>query len=522
MEPQQQAAEKQQVMVPIHPTAITTPTGLIMVWGFEHVSTKMLDVLKTMLSHDAFERVYHGVKSVVFRTDGYPKKGDKAICASFAPDTCGISINLEKTLERTIDRSLDHPETSLFASWWIEMVLNFGHELHHGVRWNTDRTKLYGNNEMLSDEEDRAEKYCNEIIVELAQEYDIEMPSIEEETWFNSQIIELFSGKDESDEWAASQKRMITEKVIWAHESKDSEAIAIHTFKDLVCLISNGNIEAEEWNKPTILLKPNVPTLDEQLNGKKITKNAAGEQGEIVPPTQPAVIDPANSCFASGVFVDEDEDYSDIYEEGEGEYYDDDTIPTSNQVTPQAVQPATITQPAANAAPFDHQQPAAATDPQYDIATVNRIAQGVYMKMYNFIFRNCGPLRDSDVGFSNPEAVLTTPLLLTPEETAIFVTMDHMDINGRWCKDVSTANGLLGKVMKNTKLPAYEVVLNINGTIHRRLLIPQNPNKNKNGVLTQRALEARGGNAIAYIKNQITDEWGPYIINGEYKLPRGK
>lgn len=515
MEPQQQA-EEQQVMVPIHPTAITTPTGLIMVWGFEHVSAKMLTVLKVMLSHDAFERVYHGIKSVVFRTDGYPKQGDNNICASFAPDVCGISINLEKTLERAIDRSLDHPETSIFASWWIEMVLNFGHELHHGVRWNTDRGKLYGNEEMLEDEEKRAEEYCNEVIIELAQEYDIEMPSIEEETWFNNQIIELFSGKDDSDTWATSQKGMLTEKVVWRHESEDSEAVVIHTFKDLVCLISNGNIEAEEWSKPTILLKPDVPTLDEQLNGKKITRNAAGEQGEVVQPT-PAAINPANSDFASGVFVNEDEDYSDIYEEGE--YYDDqEDIPQAAQPV---VQPVAAAQPSANAAPFSYQPPAT-DEPQYDIATINRIAKGVYMKMYNFIFRNCGPLKDSDVGFSNPEAVLTTPLLLTPEETALFVTMDHMDVNGRWCQGVSTKKGLFGKVMKNTKLPAYEVVLNINGTIHRRLFIPQNPNKYKNGVLTQRALEARGGNAIAYIKNQSTDEWGPYIINGEYKLPQGK
>lgn len=519
---EQQSAENQQVMVPIHPTALTTPTGLVMVWGFEHVSTKMLNVLKIMLSHDAFESVYHGIKSVVFRTDGYPKNGDKTICASFSPDVCGVAINLEKTLERAIDRSLDHPETSLFASWWIEMVLNFGHEIHHGVRWNTDRTKLHGNDKMLEEEEERAEKYCDEVIVELAQEYDIEMPSIEEEIWFNNQIIELFSGKDESDEWAKSQKEMITESIIWRHEPKDSAPVVINTFKDLVCLISDGDIASEEWSKPTIVLNPNTPTLDEQLNGKTVVINAAGEKGEVIQPSSaPITTAPVNNDFNSEMYMDEMEECS--CDEGDDTYDEQGTIQPPAPVQP-AAQPAAVT-PATTTVPFDSMPAQAAQTDQavtHDMATINRVAKDVYTKMCHFIFTHCGPLINSDVGFSNPEAVLTTPLQLTPEEATIFVSMDHMDINGRWCPGVSTKGGLLGKVMKNTKLPSYEVTLLVNGTTHKRLFIPQNPNRRKNGILTQRAQEARSGDTIAYIKNQDTDAWGPYFINGEYKLPREK
>lgn len=516
---QEQATIKQ--MVPINPTVIDTPTGLVMVWGFEHVSEKMLSILKIMLSHDAFESIYHGIKSVVFRTDGYPREEDRAICASFAPDVCGIAINMDKTLERAIDRSMDHPETSLLTSWWTEMILNFGHELHHGVRWHTDRAKLYGDEKLLADEEKRAEKYANDIIVELAQEYDIEMSAIEDESWFNNQVIELFSGKDESDKWGKSQKEMITESIVWRHEPKNSEAIVLHTFKDFICMISNGDIASEEWNKETITLKPNSPTLDEQLNGKTVTINATGEQGEVVKPT---ATDPTSNNSTAGVYVDEMEDYSNIYEEGVGEYDDDQVAQPLSPVQP--VTPPVTTNPATTTFPFNNMS--AQQDVQtnqtatYDMATINRVAKDVYTKMFHFIFKNCGPLRDSDVGFSNPEAVLTTTLPLTPEEVSIFVSMDHLDINGRWCPGVSTKGGLLGKVMKNTKLPSYEVTLLVNGTTHKRLFIPQNPNRRKNGILTQRALEARSGDTIAYIKNQDTDEWGPYFINGEYRLPRGK
>ena len=525
MEQQKEQTGKQQVMVPINPTALDTPSGLVMVWGFEHVSVKMLNMLKTVLSHDGFDMVYHGIKSVVFRIDGYPKENGKSVCATFSPDTGSIAINMEKTFEKAIERSMDHPETSLFASWWIEMLLNFGHETHHGVRWDTDREKLYANKGLLLEEEELlAEKYAESLISELVQEYNIEMPNLEDEVWFNSQISELFDGKD-NDKWAKAQNEMLIEKIVWRHEPKNSEAVVVHTFKEFVCLITNGDMTSEEWNKPTIQIDPNIKTLDEQLNGKTIKTNAAGEQSAVQPSPTTAATDPTNSDFASGVFVDEIEDYSDVYEEGPGEYDDAYYADTITQPLAQATQPAT-TNPAATAFPFDNTpaQQAAQTDQTvtHDMITINRIAQEVYMKMYHFIFSKCGPLKDSDVGFANPEAVLTTPLPLTPEEASIFVSMDHHDINGRWCKDVSTTNGLLGKVMKNTKLPSYEVKLLVNGTVHKRLFIPQNPNRRKNGVLTGRALQARSGDTIAYIKNQDTDTWGPYIINREYSLPRDK
>lgn len=518
MEPQKEQAEKQQVMVPINPTALETPSGLVMVWGFEHVSVKMLNMLKTVLSHDGFDMVYHGIKSVVFRVDGYPKENGKSICATFSPDTGSIAINMEKTFEKAIERSMDHPETSLCASWWVEMLLNFGHEAHHGVRWATDRDKLYANEGgLLEKEELLAEKYAESLISELVQEYNIEMPNLEDEVWFNSQTSELLDSKGK-DEWAKAQNEMLIEKIIWRHEPKNGEEVVVHTFKEFICLITNGDMTSEEWSKPTSQIDPNIKTLDEQLNGKIIKTNATGEQSEVVQPSPaPAATTPVSSNFAN-----ETEDYGDAYEDATEGYEESYYAEPISQPLAQATPPVATT-PVATATQFDNMpaQQAAQADTM-DMVTINRIAKTVYTKMYDFIFSNCGPLRDSDVGFANPEAVLTTPLLLTPEEASIFVSMDHMDVNGRWCPGVSTKNGLLGKVMKNTRLPSYEVVLSVNGTIHKRLFIPQNPNKRNNGILTQRSLEARSGDTIAYIKNKDTDAWGPYFINGEYKLPRDK
>ena len=474
-----QMAEKELAPAKVQiPVILNTPTGVVAVWGAEHVSKTLLNVLDVMLAHDPFETVHHGVKSVVFRIDGFPKKGSKQICASFSPDVCGISVNLEKTIERAIERSMDNPETSLLSSWWIEMMLNLGHELHHGVRWDTDKDKL-DNDELLEEEEERAEAYANDLITQLTMHYNIELPNIKEEVWFNNQIIELLSGKG-NDDWAKSQKEMINEKIVWRYEPKDSETITLHTFRDLICLISGGDMESEEWTKDTIDITNTV--ID--------TKT----------PAAATVEEHTTETVGDYDFVEDDCNCDDLY-------------PDTGQTTIPTYTPAAAAQP--------YKVPAAEGD-LLSAEDVHRLTKSVYMKMYNHIFTHCKPLQNSDVGFSNPDAVLSIPLILTEEERRIFVSMNHHDVNMRWCPDVSTENGLLGKVMKNTKLPSYEVTLDVNGTLHRRLLIPQNPNKKNNGTLTRRALEARAGHGIAYTKNMDTDGWGPWIENGVYHVPKVK
>jgi hypothetical protein len=69
----QQAQQVLKKSAPVDPVFINTPTGTVAVFGHKYVSKNMLQMLGTALIHDAFETIYHGVKSVVFRIDGYPK-----------------------------------------------------------------------------------------------------------------------------------------------------------------------------------------------------------------------------------------------------------------------------------------------------------------------------------------------------------------------------------------------------------------------------------------------------------------
>lgn len=505
--PYQEVREKvQEKIVPVDPVFINAPTGTVAIFGHEQVSKKMLKMIGTALSHDAFEIVYHGIKSIVFRVDGYPKSEERGLCSNFAPDTGGISINMDMTLEKALERSMDHPDTSLLASWWLEMLLNIGHELHHAVSWDTDRNKLHNNNEAQEEEEKKAEDYSSELINTLAQNYDVEPPRIEEEVWFNKQIIELFSGKEE-DGWTKTQTDMIDNGYMWKHEPEDGEPIILHSFKDFVCLISNGDETAEEWNKEVITLPDGLKSLDEQLNGKKVilesTTDSTPVQAEIPIPTTEQT---------NAVHTDEynDDVYDAVYEENP---YSQASAPNIGPISP--ISPQSMPQPTTESSNVQNAQ--------HDAETISRIAKQVYMKMFDFIFKNCVPKLNSDLGFQNPEIICTNPIPLTEEEKSVFVSMNHLDSNGRWCTDIPTTNGLLGKVMKNTRLPSYEVYLNVNNQLHKRLFIPQNPAKcNATGQLTQRAAEARAGNAIAYViipSEGARTQYGPSIINGQYKIP---
>lgn len=475
-------------VIPVNPVFIDTPTGAVAIFGHEHVSSKMLGMLGVVLSHDAFETIYHGVKSVIFRTDGYPKEGDKGLCANFAPDTGSIAINMEKTLELAVERCKEHSNTSLMAAWWLEMLLNFGHELHHSVRWTTEREELHNSKAAREEEEELAEKYSSALLTELVKEYDIEPLMAAEEPWFNEQVGALLSDKSE-DPWVLHQRKMLSKGLMWDYET-GKDPVTFSTFKDFICLLSNEDGDSDEWNKPVITPQVSRGTLTE------------------------TVVNPVNTTIEHTLYTEsEDYDVLDGIDEATSDFIEEVSKPV------QPIIPVTDTNMAVME---DTDEVAVHTGANMDMATAGRIAQQVYMKIYDFIFTQCGQQKDSDVGFSTPEVVCNNPIALTPEEAEMFVSMNHNDINGRWCTDVPTTGGLLGKVMKNTRLPAYELTVALNGHLYRRLVLPQNPAKrNAAGQLTQRATEAQAGDAIMYVINKDSDnKWGPSIINGEYRAPK--
>jgi hypothetical protein len=144
-----------------------------------------------------------------------------------------------------------------------------------------------------------------------------------------------------------------------------------------------------------------------------------------------------------------------------------------------------------------------------DDQTLIGVIQGIYAKCYNHIFSYCQP---NPTGFAAASKVYELQLELTDQEAEAVVAMDCLDPNGRWCPKVPTKTQsldgtitarLLGAEMLKTKLPHYKLYINANGKELCRLLLPQNPLKEKEnapGQFSKPALAAQAGARIMYVK----------------------
>lgn len=113
----------------------------------------------------------------------------------------------------------------------------------------------------------------------------------------------------------------------------------------------------------------------------------------------------------------------------------------------------------------------------------------------------------SEGGYNNPGVVMA-PVSIghIPGALNIFTNMDTLDANGKYAKNQPTNMGIKGMLTKEG-LPKYTLFLNINGALHRRSLVAQNPNAvdTATGQLKTWAREARTGTKIMYVLGDNTN-----------------
>jgi hypothetical protein len=172
--------------------------------------------------------------------------------------------------------------------------------------------------------------------------------------------------------------------------------------------------------------------------------------------------------------------------------------------------PAYVATPAPAAA-----APAGLPQTGLDLHQTAEIVKGVYGKIYQHIFTQCGFLINSDVAFANPEAATTMPIALTDQEKQVVVRCDCQTEMGQWAPNTPTTNGLRGSISKDAKLPMYTIFINEGGVEKCRRLVPQNPAKMVAGQFTKPALAARGGSQILYVfegDKAVADATGKSLI----------
>jgi hypothetical protein len=133
---------------------------------------------------------------------------------------------------------------------------------------------------------------------------------------------------------------------------------------------------------------------------------------------------------------------------------------------------------------------------------ITQTLQTIYQRLYHHIFTKCDRQLNSDVGFANPQAVLTAVQISDVIQRFggenLVMEYDTLNATGQYSTE-KFSGYIRGTIMKKTQLPAYDLFLNIGTRRIARRLVPQNPAKISNGAYTQSAQEARTGHAVMWI-----------------------
>jgi hypothetical protein len=509
------------------PMFILTPAATIAVYGHEHISKKMLEIFGLIMNLDEVSGgknpVDHNVRSIIIRTDNQPKMADgKAIMAGQAYGFGSIAINLVETFRGTKRAIEEDALVSLHQLWHNNLIMDLLHEVHHMIM--RDEPCL---DEKVEKERDAlAEEWAIQTRNFMAQNYNIEPLTFRDETFFHAEamkaLVEWQNGDDAAKEIYRLQNHMLINHVkltIPADKALGLPEAYVTSFKKVMQLLLGIHLDAAEWNKPTDGESMNLEQFLMGLNRIQPTVTTVGGapwDGDDEPGysgddvhTETRVLGPESAFM-----------------QNPSAFY----TPPVNNAPPQPFTPASFA-PANTWQTLTGQQnplmnptPAPAPLPNHGLSPdeVRTAAMSVYAKCYNHIFTHCGQLVNSDLAFSNSEAVSSMPIALTPAEAAVVYLMDAQTALGQPQKGMPTTEGLRGFTFSKSKLPVYMLYINDGtGKPTMRKLMPQNTaNASKPGQA------ARAGSRIMYIVEADPAEERAMVARGEstflYKVVDGQ
>ena len=129
-------------------------------------------------------------------------------------------------------------------------------------------------------------------------------------------------------------------------------------------------------------------------------------------------------------------------------------------------------------APDEIVQPAA---PAFDWAEANAAIHSFCRMAWRQFFGPCGqniwpndPTAPQPTqAFNNPDAV-RQKLVLNDLQRKYIVAFSAVDESGNWNPNISTKAGYIwGDVKFRSKLPAFNITIQVNGQLHKRLILPQ-------------------------------------------------
>lgn len=489
------------------PIWLNTVRGAVTVYGHKLISKHTLNIIGACLNLPEFEEMDHGLYEIVFTDKEVLDTEDNKVYAMFYPEPKAIVVSLPKIWDNAIEEALaEDKHISAVCAIHHNLLFHIFHDIHHAAS-HAAEVDIFDETE---DEENKASEWSNEKIVELAKIVDIE-PTWQEEPWFSPLIKEFFLTpvSDEKDSNVLEAKEMIEKGILICDKEEGKEDLVITSFREFVKLL---NDDPEGWDGQ--ILTKNF------LNETVGDKPSAAVEKSVEKSSQPV----GENIPANEAEENVDADINLPWTEGEGVMFGGVSIKTTDHPETMVAaafggnpvptnQPAPILTDQPRAVPETPAQIFPAITPADELfqrrikfqaetspgtADVAKVIHKVFMACYQHIFTNCKMLTNSDVGFQEPQFVLNTPVDLNtiPGAKEIIVGADINDPeSGVYQNKVPIISGMLfGNLKKNTMLPGYTLLININGKYSTRALIPQNP---ATGSTT--AIRARAGNAIMWI-----------------------
>lgn len=507
---------KTQAIVAETPIWINTPHAIVSVYGHNLVSKKELVILAKCLTLPEFADNDHGVRSVVFRDDGFPKKKktprSKAtgVMATACHDSQSITFNLEETWRVSVERAVKYPNISVLAIFHQMQVMNMLHEIHH-LRMMLSEGFDTLSADKLKEEEQLAEEWSLETLRDMAKETDIEPSHPADSPYLAQKYMSEIAKADGA--WAASQRWLMENHVFYRLENKGVVAMS---FKKFVQLASDGeegtNPEHPAWSKDTIFGSTvKDPAEDLVIDMTKIGNTYVVVEATTAAPVAPVAQAIPTAPVAPAVQVAPVAPVVPAAPNYQGFPVEDEVAEEPQEQMEQAAQPqfappaATVRQPVA---PQAMAQPVPSTDTE----RVKALVFGVFNKCYAHLFNSCGPHAG---GFAAAQNVYTMGIALTAEEAAVVTAADCLDENGRWsAKCPTNLNGqcvLRGLTSKNIGMPYYKLYISYGGQMVERTLLPQNPL-----TTSKLAAKAKAGSRIMYVKDTVANEILYKTIDGTW------
>lgn len=414
-----------------------------------------------------------------------------------------ITFNLNRHFDTAIDKCMD--DANMFASLrtllLYELLDTAKHEAHHLLVAQEER------NWDDSDLDEEGAKLAGKMAWMVAKSWDVNISLFG--TYLDEQIDEFIAGvKEDTKEkpvmWKDLQVYMHENNLGYYNPDKDMELSIMNTFEALAKDEQPWMTEPAKFLDTTICETertqvPTVPAVDQvpvQTYDMGMPNHAQPEVVQPNAPTATSAMEAAMALFAQlqaaqPVAQGTLPTYGDSYPE-----YDD----MPDDFNPEPVVAAPV-------------MPITGGMPVQDMAkTIETVMRTLFWHVVSKgEFTHEG-------GYNNPGVVLT-PVGIShiPGALNIFTNMDTLDAQGKYAKNQPTNMGIKGMLTKEG-LPKYTLFLNINGQLHRRSLVAQNPNAVDNsGQLKTWAKEARQGSKIMYI---LGDDKNPGV-RASIKLAAG-